>query len=174
MKIKNGQERGITLIALVVTIVVLLILAGVSINAVFSDNGIIKRAQATQDKMSEAQQNDITAINSVENWINEYSPKEKVSFSLNGKKYEVEKGTTYKEFVEANVGEGKIFYRCPCEERSGSNSEGYYKSITATRIVYDCGQEIWIDLTGIQSEIDLSRQIKQDDIASSTEHGCPC
>ena len=33
-KIKNKQERGITLVALVVTIVVLLILAGISLNLV--------------------------------------------------------------------------------------------------------------------------------------------
>ena len=41
MKTKIKQEKGITLIALVITIVVLLILAGVSINAIFSENGII-------------------------------------------------------------------------------------------------------------------------------------
>ena len=40
----NIQEKGITLIALVVTIVVLLILAGVSIVVLFGDNGIIKMA----------------------------------------------------------------------------------------------------------------------------------
>ena len=38
------KQNGITLIALVITIVVLLILAGVSINTLFSDNGIIKSA----------------------------------------------------------------------------------------------------------------------------------
>ena len=48
MKFKG--QKGITLIALVVTIVVLLILAGVGINAVFSDNGIIKRANSAQEK----------------------------------------------------------------------------------------------------------------------------
>ena len=42
-EIKNKQERGITLIALVVTIVVLLILAGVSLNLVFNNNGIITK-----------------------------------------------------------------------------------------------------------------------------------
>ena len=36
---KDKQERGITLIALVVTIVVLLILAGVSISLVLNNNG---------------------------------------------------------------------------------------------------------------------------------------
>ena len=41
---KLKSKKGITLVALVVTIVVLLILAGVSINAVLGDNGIIKKA----------------------------------------------------------------------------------------------------------------------------------
>jgi len=40
---------GITLISLVVTIVVLIILATVSINAVFSENGIIKKVQLAKD-----------------------------------------------------------------------------------------------------------------------------
>ena len=38
MKIKKKQMRGITLIALVITIVVLLILAGVAISALTGDN----------------------------------------------------------------------------------------------------------------------------------------
>ena len=63
------KERGITLIALVVTIVVLLILAGVSLNAIFSENGIIKRAQDAQNKMDQATQNDLDSINELNNWI---------------------------------------------------------------------------------------------------------
>ena len=39
------MQNGITLIALVITIIVLLILAGVAINALFGDNGLITRAQ---------------------------------------------------------------------------------------------------------------------------------
>ena len=42
---------GITLIALVVTIVILLILAGITINLVFSDNGIIKKAQIAKNEV---------------------------------------------------------------------------------------------------------------------------
>ena len=63
------KERGITLIALVITIVVLLILAGVTINAVFSDSGIIKKAQEAQNKMDQAAQNDLDAINNLNEWI---------------------------------------------------------------------------------------------------------
>ena len=64
-----SNQTGITLIALVVTIVVLLILAGVSLNAIFSENGIIKRAQDAQDKMDQAIQNDLDSINELTNWL---------------------------------------------------------------------------------------------------------
>ena len=47
---KKITEKGITLIALVVIIVVLLILAGVSINLVLGNNGIIAKAQAAVSK----------------------------------------------------------------------------------------------------------------------------
>ena len=43
-KLKNKSEKGITLIALVVTIVVLIILASISINAVLGQGGIIEKA----------------------------------------------------------------------------------------------------------------------------------
>ena len=50
----NLSEKGITLIALVVTIVVLLILAGVSINLVIGDNGIITKAKQAASATEEA------------------------------------------------------------------------------------------------------------------------
>lgn len=61
-KLKYGK-RGITLIALVITIVILLILAGVTINTLFSDNGIIKKAQDAGNKMNEAINDELTQIN---------------------------------------------------------------------------------------------------------------
>ena len=44
-KFKSKKEKGITLVALVVTIVVLIILSTVSINTMFGDNGIISKAK---------------------------------------------------------------------------------------------------------------------------------
>ena len=41
------KKRGITLIALVITIITILILAGVSINLIIGKNGIVERAQTT-------------------------------------------------------------------------------------------------------------------------------
>ena len=66
---KKRTQKGITLIALVVTIVVLLILAGVSINAVFGQDGIIQKAKDAQNKMNQATQNDLDSINSLNEWI---------------------------------------------------------------------------------------------------------
>ncbi len=54
MNIRKAQN-GITLVALVVTIIVLLILAGVSISLVLGDNGIITRAQDAVTKYKEAE-----------------------------------------------------------------------------------------------------------------------
>lgn len=58
MKKTFKNTAGITLIALVVTIVVLLILAGVSVNALFGDSGIIEKAKDAQNKMNLAIEND--------------------------------------------------------------------------------------------------------------------
>ncbi len=51
---REQKERGITLIALVVTIIVLIILAGVSINMLVGDNGIIPQTQTGKTQTEQA------------------------------------------------------------------------------------------------------------------------
>lgn len=68
-----SNQAGITLIALVVTIVVLLILAGVSLNAIFSDSGIIQKAKDAQTKADEATQKDLEGIDSLDQLVNKYA-----------------------------------------------------------------------------------------------------
>ena len=58
--------KGITLVALVVTIVVLLILAGVSINTVLGDDGIIKKAKEETEKTDAAQEKEMIERNLLE------------------------------------------------------------------------------------------------------------
>ena len=65
------KNKGITLVALVVTIVVLLILAGVSINLVLGDNGIIAKAKEAQRKSAEASQNDLIGMNELAQQLEE-------------------------------------------------------------------------------------------------------
>ena len=56
---KTKEVRGITIISLVVTIVVLLILAGVSINVTLGDNGIIKKVQNSANLTRESEAKEI-------------------------------------------------------------------------------------------------------------------
>lgn len=55
MERKLQEKKGITLVALVVTIIVLIILAGVSINLVLGNNGIVTKAKQSSATYSEAQ-----------------------------------------------------------------------------------------------------------------------
>ena len=59
------NSKGITLVALVVTIIVLLILAGVTITSLLGDNGIISKAQQAADKMNNAIQSEQTEMNAL-------------------------------------------------------------------------------------------------------------
>ena len=68
---KTKEMKGITLVALVVTIVVLLILAGVSINLVLGDNGIIAKAKEAKRKSAEATQNDLIGMNELAQQLEE-------------------------------------------------------------------------------------------------------
>ena len=58
-------NRGVTLIALVVTIVILVILAAVSINMVLGDQGIFRKAQEGANAMHDAEVNTQLAFNSI-------------------------------------------------------------------------------------------------------------
>ena len=49
------EQKGVTLIALVITIIVLLILAGVSIAMLTGDNGLLTKAKTSQTKSNVAE-----------------------------------------------------------------------------------------------------------------------
>ena len=65
------EKSGITLIALAVTIIVILILAAVTIGAVFSDDGIINKAKEAANSMNNAVANDQTSLNELFNELND-------------------------------------------------------------------------------------------------------
>ena len=73
MQKQKNKQRGITLIALIVTIIVLIILAGVSISMVVGDNGIITQAQRAKKDTEQAQKDEDNILNSYEDKINEYT-----------------------------------------------------------------------------------------------------
>ena len=94
-KISKSSQRGITLIALVVTIIVLLILAGITLSMITGDNGIIKQAKGAKQQ---------TEIQGYKEELELIGIKvEKVSKGLNDKEYmdkyeeEIKKDEAFKE-----------------------------------------------------------------------------
>ena len=87
MRNNKSYERGITLIALVVTIIILLILAGISINMLTGQNGILNRAKETKSETEIASKNERKELLEMEELINES-----------------QEGTNVKQAVDANPG----------------------------------------------------------------------
>ncbi|MBR3134359.1 MAG: hypothetical protein IKG56_02745 [Clostridia bacterium] len=58
----SKKEKGITLVALVVTIIVLLILAGISIKMIFGNNNIINKTKDAAEIYANTEENDITRL----------------------------------------------------------------------------------------------------------------
>ena len=65
-----NNNKGITLIALVITIIVLLILAGVTINLTLGENGIFKTAEMAGKNYTQAQEDELAGLAGFENTIN--------------------------------------------------------------------------------------------------------
>ena len=77
------KNRGITLIALVITIIVLLILAGVAIAMLSGENGILKKAAEAKTKTEQAQKQEETRLSDLE---------VQIDFSKNGTPYKFSNG----------------------------------------------------------------------------------
>ncbi len=71
MQEEKNNQRGITLIALVVTVIVLIILAGVSIAMLVGENGIITQAQRAKEESEQAQKDEAAGLSSLETAIEE-------------------------------------------------------------------------------------------------------
>ena len=69
---RKENQKGITLVALVITIIVLLILAGVSIAMLTGENGILAQAQKSKEKTEEAKNNEIKILGKYEKRLNLY------------------------------------------------------------------------------------------------------
>ena len=79
---EKTRQKGVTLIALVITIIVLIILVGVSINTLVGENGIIIQAQRAKEETQQGKRDEQGGLLSLEQQIDEAL----------GKTYIVEKG----------------------------------------------------------------------------------
>lgn len=78
------DKRGITLVAIVVTIVILLILAGVSLNLVLGNNGIIKKSEKAREKYSNASINEQEQLDESGGQIDKLLGKEYEGLTITG------------------------------------------------------------------------------------------
>jgi len=67
------QEKGVTLVALVITIVVLLILAGVSITGILGQNGILTRATSAKNATANAAADENRMYGEAENYFKNFN-----------------------------------------------------------------------------------------------------
>ena len=72
-------QKGITLVALVITIIVLLILAGITISLTLGQDGIIKRAEEAGQNYVDAAEAEKTQLQEFDNTAN------KIIYNVTGK-----------------------------------------------------------------------------------------
>lgn len=98
MRVNFNENKGITLIALVVTIIVLLILAGISVSMLTGQNGILNRASEAKEKTAAAQKEENETLNDYEKIMDKYtsnlpSTKETMPYLPDAMKFEKVSGT---------------------------------------------------------------------------------
>lgn len=115
------QERGITLIALVITIIVLLILAGISIATITGENGILTKASTAKDETKKVQYKEILELIGIE-----LRPKQ-ILENLNTKDFM----DLYEEKIQEEIEKGDLL-------------EGATKQRKDERIIWVTTKEGWI------------------------------
>ena len=91
----RNKDKGITLIALVITIIILLILAGISISAL-TNQGLFKNAKIAQNATEKAEKEQGQRLNEYEDEINKYLGNSK------DESKDDTKGTTVEEAIKKN------------------------------------------------------------------------
>ena len=154
------QNKGITLIALVITIIVLLILAGVTIAALSGPNGILTQAQEAKRKTEEVSQNEQSALDRINDYISEntegaYSKEKKV----NTPKLVLGMTKVMFQLPEEN-NEGKIIESVESEFNE-NNWYNYEESKWANAMTKDGSMWVWIPRYAYKiNSIDKSVDVK--------------
>ena len=157
----KNKNKGITLVALVITIIILLILAGISISAL-TNTGIFGKAKDAKQKSSDAELDQNTKLDEYENEIDKYLPKQN-----NNKTVEQAKGkvlSTEKNIELVDAKENKIVI--PAGFKIIGDATTVDKGIViedATETATKGSQFVWVPVgeitkaDGTKTEIKLNR-----------------
>ena len=137
---KYSKEKGITLIALVITIIVLLILAGVSITMLTGDNGILSQAQNAKKKTELASEKEAIQLS-----VPEYQLANEEKYKLGTTLYDknADNSTIWDLFVNNN--ENKTYGTGWNYISKGTNIESYGPTQNEWLVNYETGEIIQID-----------------------------
>lgn len=151
-----NKNKGITLIALVITIIILIILAGISVATLTGDNGLFSRAKQAKENTEEARNLENTILGEYENKIDKLTDykneqdeeiNENTVLFLNGEDFTDSSLNKYNNIINNNViisengKKGKCFY---------FNDNGYFK-LENTNLI-DVNKDFSIELWAKFSE----------------------
>ncbi len=140
-KVQSLKEKGITLIALVVTIIILLILAGVTLNMAMSGNGLFSRARNAADKYKKAQEDEQDLISEIGKEMNS----EYVGAYITG--YEPTEGSCTITGAQSGTGEDQTFTTAKEQEKLSWRIWDYDGTIL--RIILDKPTKQTLKLTNV-------------------------
>jgi len=152
------EKDGITLIALIITIIVMLILAGVAISAISSNTGLFEKSKEVVNQYGESSQNEFNSISALIPALEGYDPivegdiNEPIQYKLNPegatKATKVTLSTTTRGY--------KIEYKVENEDWNEYTSDGiimYKNGTISTRLkrVKEVGNETIIKIQNIDT-----------------------
>ena len=148
------KEKGITLVALVVTIIVLIILAGVTLNIVLDQNGIINKTQQAKEEWNEAEIEEKEAMLKAEAKILEFqnnTEHEMLEYYID--EVPIPKGFVYKEgtketgLIIINKEDGNEFIWVPkSEEEAEEDLKNTLNDLLLDNPDYPEGQKLYASI----------------------------
>ena len=170
--LKKNLSGGITLIALVITIVVLLILAGVSIKMLGEDDGIIDKAIEAKTKMEKAAKDEDNILSSYEDLLNNSKTLKGEQQELIDEEWKISKDTNTK-ISKVNVYLESIYYKPSFKEFFAREFAPYALSKYHGITFYDetDGVDFWFFLiTMMGMEDDEIDEIKEEILQNYSEY----
>ena len=134
---KTKENKGITLIALVITIIVLLILAGVSIAMLTRNNGIIIQAKLAKENTATAEEQEEKELQELNGYINEKTKKDNYT-DINGDKATIPEGFNVDE-TENVISKGLVVHG-PDKVNGDNGSEFVWVPVSDINSMSQCSK----------------------------------
>lgn len=117
---ETRENKGITLIALIITIIVLLILAGISIAMLTGNNGILAQAKLSKENTAKSEQEEKEKLYDLEDKINEQNSNIKVQKIIDENPGKLEESDTEIDTYYINSIEDLVFFAYDVSENGNT------------------------------------------------------